>query len=456
MGLVTLLVALNILTPIDIGMITFSILIIQFSDIISATGIQQYIAQKEKIDNSTVDSAWTLDVTLKLMTTAIIISTCSILWIINIGNNEILLLIMCAAPTILIKSFVCPEIYIKKRNLEYKSILKIELTQKFASFSTLLILIPTTKSYWSYIVADYVSLICMILLSYLFYKRRPTISFKHIRTQWAFSQWMIMRGAMGYLKAQLDSIVLASLASVQTLGVFQAAKDIAVLPAQDIVRPAAEPLVSAFSRASEKGKEELSLLLERSTSITLFVIIPCATFLYFFPKELVSLLASEEWSGAASVLPTLAFLLVVYSLNPIFTNLYISTGKVKSLFLFEATSSTISVLSLFFLYSENLVTFIQIRTAIATLVFSFLAYLSMKGNAHINKRILTRTITTIAISILSATLTTRFRIITEFENINTILSALIFITLYISITSTIFIKEIFKIKENVFDRNKHD
>lgn len=367
-GIVTLIVALKFLTPYDLGMIAIGMLVIQFSDILSSSGIQQYLAKIESINREIRDSAWTLDILLKSLSTALVLSICTLLFLLGILDSEILILIASLSPIIIIKALVNPELYIKKRNLDYKEIFKIELVQKLSSAIILIVMIPLTKTYWAYVIADISSISIMVFLTYFLLGGRPKLNTTNFKAQWDFSKWMIPRGAIGYLRAQLDTFLLATLGTVSSLGLYQTARDIAVLPATDIVRPATEPLVSAFSRAQSKSKECLDDLVSKAITTILVLLIPICVFLYLHPLTVIYLLASEKWIGSAVLLKPFSILLIVYSINPVLTNLLIAKSKVRALFAFESCTLLASTIALYFLYTNNLENFATLRTVIAGLV----------------------------------------------------------------------------------------
>lgn len=61
LGLISTLILARLLTPEDFGVVAVAALIIHFSEVLSNTGIQQYIVQVEEANVETVNTAWTLD-----------------------------------------------------------------------------------------------------------------------------------------------------------------------------------------------------------------------------------------------------------------------------------------------------------------------------------------------------------------------------------------------------------
>ena len=65
-GLISTLILARVLTPNDFGIVAISVLVVHFCDALSATGSQQYIVQKTDVDSDDVNSAWTIDIIMKL------------------------------------------------------------------------------------------------------------------------------------------------------------------------------------------------------------------------------------------------------------------------------------------------------------------------------------------------------------------------------------------------------
>ncbi len=82
---------------------------------------------------------------------------------------------------------------------------------------------------------------------------------------------MMARGCVGYLKSQIDVLLVSQFYSIRQLGFFNIAREISVLPTNEIIRPAIEPLLASFARiqgANEALRFQLNITGNSFSGIT--------------------------------------------------------------------------------------------------------------------------------------------------------------------------------------------
>ena len=65
MGLISTLILARLLVPEDFGIIAISMLVLVFVETLANTGSEQYLIQKDSIDDYDINTAWTLNLILK-------------------------------------------------------------------------------------------------------------------------------------------------------------------------------------------------------------------------------------------------------------------------------------------------------------------------------------------------------------------------------------------------------
>ncbi|MFW0778338.1 MAG: oligosaccharide flippase family protein [Rickettsiales bacterium] len=372
LGLISTLILARVLTPADFGIVAVAALIIHFSEVLSNTGIQQYLVQTPEVSDEVVNTAWTLDLLLKF-------SVCVLLYILVPAINwfyddpNIIYAVAALIPVIAIRSLLNPELHVHRRNLRYGVIFRIGVIQKLTSFVVVIAVAFSTKSFWAIVIGDLVSSLVAVSLSYYYCRGRPRISVLNIKSQWVFSRWMLARGSVGYMRSQIDTLLISQFYSLSQLGKFNIAREFTVMPAKEIIEPAVEPLLATFSTVrTDYGKlgQQVSLSLLLISSFTA----PFVGFIYFFYEPIIFYLLGEQWMEAAPLMQAMTPLLFAFALGGTLNNLCFALAKVKVVFWYDLLS--LALISVVLVAAEGyaIIDFVWLRSFLGLAVIAIFLY----------------------------------------------------------------------------------
>jgi O-antigen/teichoic acid export membrane protein len=154
--------------------------------------------------------------------------------------------IQVASVTLIINALKNPGLLLLKRNLDYKKVFYLSLVQRMASFGTVVFVALNWQSYWAFVIADIVGAIVFIFGTYKIQPFRPALSLLKVSEQWLFSKWLLGKSIVGYLRSQIDTVLVAKFFNTSQLGNYHMARDVAMLPGYNILGPAIEPLLADF------------------------------------------------------------------------------------------------------------------------------------------------------------------------------------------------------------------
>jgi lipopolysaccharide exporter len=360
LGLISTLILARLLTPADFGIVAVAALIIHFSEVLSNTGIQQYLVQADEATDEVVNTAWTLDILLK-------VTVCVLLYLALPGINwfyddaNIMYAVGTLIPVIAIRAMMNPELHVQRRNLTYRIIFRIGVIQKLVSFVVVVIVAFQTRSFWAIVIGDLVSSIMGVVLSYYYCTRRPKLSLRNVGAQWLFSRWMLARGSIGYLRAQIDTLLISQFYSLSQLGKFNIAREFTIMPATEVIQPAVEPLLATFSSVrldKTKIAQQVSLALLLISTFTA----PFVAFTYQFHESIVFYLLGEQWMEAAPLMQAMTPLLFAFALGGILNNLCFALAKVKTVFWYDFFSLTLIAVVLVSSQGLLLESFVWVRS----------------------------------------------------------------------------------------------
>jgi lipopolysaccharide exporter len=342
LGLLSTLILARLLLPEDFGIVAIAAITLQFATVLSNSGIQQYIPQKDQIDDEDINTAWSIDVLMKFIIWVLLFIGASFIADFY-GNSKITPVIQVVSIVIFFRALQNPALHMLRRNLEYKPIFWLLTGQKLSSFVVVVSIAYFTHSYWAIIVGDLIFSIVGLIGSYYLLEYRPKFSLKKRIEQWAFTKWMLARGILGFFRSQLDNLMVSKMFTIGELGIYNVIRGISVLPATDIITPSVEPLLASFSKVKH-DVESLDLQFRTSLLMIFILIMPICVVLASYSNEIVFVLLGKNWIDQGPLLANLTVLLFTFSIGSILGNFYIAIGKVKLIFFYN-------VLSLIFIFT---------------------------------------------------------------------------------------------------------
>jgi lipopolysaccharide exporter len=359
-GLISTLILARILIPEDFGIVAIVTIVGLFFNILTQTGSEQYIIQKSKVNDGDLDAAFTLDILTKFVIWGLFII--AVPWISDYYEEPSLKWALWVSSLALpIGALMSPKLYVLKRNIEFQSFAKLEGFRKIFSFSVVMLVVFFEPSYWAIVAGDIASIFFAVIGSYFIAPYRPKINKEKIFEQWAFSRWMLLKGIFGFARSQADTFLVSRFFGVADLGRYHMTKHIAYIPANDIIIPATEPVLSALSE-SKKDKVQFNARLSTGFFITFSLVFPISLFICFFPQLIVDFLLGEKWVSTYSIMSILGVAVLLTSLNHLFEISMISLAKVKQIFVFDVITMVALITTLWFFPGKTIEQFALHRT----------------------------------------------------------------------------------------------
>lgn len=374
LGLISTLILARLLMPEDFGIVAIAAIMLQFANVLSNSGIRQYIPQKEEIDDEDVNTAWSIDISMKFTLWMLMLFSAPLIGAFY-ENDEVTTVIQVVSVVLFLRALQNPGMHLLRRDLSYNSIFWLLSWQKVIAFMFVITIAFMTHSYWAIIIGDIVFAVVGVVLSYMLHPFRPRFSLVKRVQQWAFTKWMFGRGILGFMRAQMDTLLVSKMFTIGELGTYNLIRGITIMPATDIITPSVEPLLVSFSRVRDNMKTLDHHL--RVSLLTMFIlIIPVCVVLAFYADAIVYVLLGEKWKDQGPLLANLTILLFTFSLGSILGNFYIALGKVKLIFYYNLVSLLFIFTLLVILSGDDLAEFALLRGVlglVSTLLWLLLA-----------------------------------------------------------------------------------
>lgn len=370
-GLVSTLILARLLTPTDFAMIAIIAIVLHLFDILSHTGSEQYIVQKTEVFDGDLNTAWTLDILLKLLMCLLMIAMAPLIADF-FDKPHLSFAIQVASVTLIINALKNPGLLLLKRNLDYKKVFYLSLVQRIASFVVVIFVALTWHSFWAFVIADIVGAVVFTLGTYKIHTCRPTFSLLKVSEQWLFSKWLLGKSIVGYLRSQIDTVLVAKFFSTAQLGNYHMARDVAMLPGYNLLGPAIEPLLADFKDYKDHPRK-LGHRVSKVLCIVSFIVVPITTYIAFYPALIINVLLGAQWTIAGDVLGVMSLLFFYYCFLLVIESTLTAVGKVKAIFMFDIASLVVITATLltYLQMSDDLSNMLWLRVSIG-LVSTFI------------------------------------------------------------------------------------
>jgi O-antigen/teichoic acid export membrane protein len=344
LGIISTLILARLLTPEHFGIVALVTIALQFFEVLVETGNQQYIIQKDQIEDADLDTAWSMDVVIKTGMALLIIAIAPFVAS-YFETPELTAALSIGALALPIRALKTPGMMLLARNISYRPVFRLTLWQKGLSFVTIVTIAFIQPSHWAIIIGNLVSAAILAIGSYRVHSYRPSWTLLHVRRQWRFSQWLLMRGLVGFTRAQIDNLLVSKVFGTTQLGGYNLVREVALLPALSALVPMSEPLLAAIAQ----GKHEAAVLAYRvrlSLALMITLLIPITTFIMLYPELIITVLLGDRWQPYAPLLQPFGLFFFTFCLFELICNAIIALGKVKALFVFDIVSTVIIIATL--------------------------------------------------------------------------------------------------------------
>jgi lipopolysaccharide exporter len=430
-GLVSTLILARVLVPEDFGLVAIATLCLGFVEVLSKTGSMQYLISVDEINDSIVNSAWTLDFIIKIPL-AIIFAISAPLIANFYGDDRLIAIIYTLSFMFLLRCIATPAESLLRRAQNFYPLVKLGVLSKIISVTVTVTLALGLKSYWALILGQFVSAIISTLGSYLIHSHRPRFTLINIKDQWKFSSWMIPQSVVGFFRTQLDTLIVSATSGQNVLGAYHIMKYLAYIPSAHIILPATEPLLVELRKARQNTKN-FSDQFNISFIVTMAVALPIVSIMYVHHRLIVSFLLGSQWVDYSMLLAIFGFTVLAMAFFQQAQRVLLIFGKTKQIFYYEVTSFIGLYSVLFFVGVEDIFIFSMFRVGIDTVAsLTIFIYIAIKYTGLSNFLHLTSAIIPIILaSIAGALISNEVKNLMPFDFINLVIVFSVFFSTFI-------------------------
>lgn len=230
------------------------------------------------------------------------------------------------------------------KKIDFKTQTKASLISSLSSGAIGIIMAVMGYGVWA-LVGQQLSRQLLNTISLWFYNRwipKMRFSKKSFKELFSFSWKLLLSQLITSLWNEVNHIVIGRCYSSQALGQYTRSHQFASIFSSNltsIIQRVSFPVLSSIQDEKERMKQAYRKIIK----ITMFVAFCCMFVLAAVSKPLIYVLIGEKWDEAASYLPLLCFMLVLYPIRAINTNMLQVCGRSDQLLILEIIKKTLAV-----------------------------------------------------------------------------------------------------------------
>lgn len=305
--LIRTLILARLLMPADFGAYGIALLALSAAETFTQTGINVVLIQEKDEDiDRFISTAWLVSIARGFLIGAIILSSAPILSSFFKSPDTLRLLVLVSIVP-MVRGFINPSIIKFEKQLRFHMDFIVRGGSLIVDSVIALSIVYLTRSPQGLMLGLLAGAMSEVIISFVLAKPIPKFSFEKEKFSRVVSKgkWVTAFAGFDFLSTQLDNIAVGRILNVASLGYYQMAYRISILPISeisDIFNRVAFPL---YSGMVENRRKLLETFLKVQVSVSV-IVIPVCFLIFLFPREIMQILLGDKWIAAAPALRILA------------------------------------------------------------------------------------------------------------------------------------------------------
>lgn len=326
-AIVVNIVLARLLLPEDFGLVALTMTYIGFITLFTNMGFGSSIIHERETTQEQLSSIYWLNYGLSIFSFLIIISTAQ--FASNFYDEpKLTSIVFVAAINILINPFYIVQYKLLERDLEFKTISKINLSGTLVGSIAAVIGAYLGLGVYALILLSLVSSLVRLMLILIYKKWWPNFYFNlgQIKSMiWYSLKFKASQMAM-YFERNIDYLILGKFFTSVVLGYYAFAYNIMYTPVKRISYIFSEILFPSFSSFKD-DKEKIINGYFKSVNLIALVSIPAMTILAFNADLIISIVFGQKWEDAVPIVRILCFAGAIQSISQFGSVIFSSIGR---------------------------------------------------------------------------------------------------------------------------------
>ena len=324
-GLISTIILARLLVPEDFGLVAMATALMALVVMFSELGVDTVLVQKTEIDETDLNSAWSLQVLIGVLQ-ALAMAALAIPIAQFYDEPRLEPVIYTLALAVLIQGFRNTGVVAFRREMTFDKEFILGGVKKLTAFAVTVTLAVMFRSYWALIAGIVASKAAEVALSYAMHPHRPRWTRERWSAIFRFSKWLLMNSGLQFLTKKGPIFVLGRAGGAHSAGIFNVAYEIAMLTTSEIIAPISRAIMPGYARM----KDDLGRLgqgyLEVVGIIAVFAI-PAGLGVAATADLLVPLALGDGWGSAVPVVRILGVAGAIMAILGNTSSVFLAVGR---------------------------------------------------------------------------------------------------------------------------------
>ena len=324
------IVIARLLEPDDFGIVAIASMVVLYSNSITNFGFSQALVQRRELDDSHIDSVFTVDLAISVSLTGLLFVLAPMVADF-FGSPEAKDVTRLLSVYLVISAFHNLPHALLRRNIEFKTVSLVASVQSTGGLTLTLILAWLGFKYWSLVWGQLIPLLGAAV--YLAHRASwtPTLRYNHasMKQLFGFGLWGFARSQLVFINTYVDRFVVGKFLGTTALGIYDKALGISRMPNESIGMTTNAVMFSSFSR-SQADRQELKGRFMKALLILSLLNFPIFLGLIVSAPHFVIALLGHKWAPMVGPLEVLAVAGLFMSAGGLIASFNVAVGKHKS------------------------------------------------------------------------------------------------------------------------------
>ncbi len=320
------LVVIRLLTPADYGLLAMAMVFVSFLMLLGEAGLGAALVQAPKVSDNALRGLFGVVILFNGVLFCVQYAAApAVAWFFD--EERLVPIVRVLGVQLLLSTFIVIPQALLARELDFKRPSLIALGSNVCGSVTTLLLALDGRGVWSIVIGNIATQVVSALAfnMVLPYLKWPDFSMREARGLVKFGGQYTASRMLWSFYSQADIFIAGKMLGREALGFYSVAMLLASLPVQRIASVINSVAFPAFAHVQQE-REAVSEYLRKSVRLLSFVSFPVLWGISSVAPEIVTVILGRKWESAALPLQTLALIMPLALLSPLFNSAFQGLG----------------------------------------------------------------------------------------------------------------------------------
>lgn len=315
----------RLLSPIDFGLMGIALVVFQWLGYFTEIGVDAALIQKPGPIRPYLNTAWTIQI-LRSLAIALALLFGAPFAAQFFKTPAAAPVIRAIAAVIILYALMNPAVVLLRKELDFRKDVLWRLPGVLVGLAVGIITAFLLRNVWALVLSALTAVAAQVISSYRLQPYRPQlhIDWALARELMRFGKWMLASNVLVFFELYLDSVLVGRVLGATTLGLYQMACQVAMLPTAQIALVVCGVMFPALSKL--RDREDLRRAFLSTLQVLSTVVVPLGCFLTVFADPLIRILLGSKWIPIRECVQALAWAGAAKAVGAGATALFLAMG----------------------------------------------------------------------------------------------------------------------------------